>query len=122
MLKEIVLVGLGGGAGSILRYLTSVWLGGWNKTGFPWATFTVNMLGCLVIGMLIGLLVRQPEEQQLRLLLITGFCGGYTTFSTFASENLALIQSGQMLTVAAYVLSSTVLGVLLVATGCMVVK
>lgn len=123
MLKEIMLVGLGGGVGSVLRYLVSIWLGKVGRAGFPWTTFAVNMLGCMLIGILIGLLAKsQQTGQQLRLLLVTGFCGGYTTFSTFASENLALLQSGQVIMTIVYVLSSTVLGILLVAAGCLLVK
>ena len=91
MLKSILLVGVGGAAGSMLRYLTALLVNRYANSHFPWATFTVNILGCFLIGLLFGLLDKQQvANQNIRLLLITGFCGGYTTFSAFSIENLNL--------------------------------
>lgn len=96
MLKTILLVGFGGGMGSILRYLTSALVNKYIGTYFPWATFTANILGCFIVGILIGLFERQQfTSPDLRFLFIVGFCGGYTTFSTFSAESLLLFQTGQ---------------------------
>src|SRR5690625_7004236 len=107
MTRVIILVGLGGGLGSIFRYLTSVVVTKYFQTTFPLATFTANILGCLIIGVLLGLFERQQlTNPDLKFLFITGFCGGYTTFSAFASENINLFQSGNPLTAFLYIASS----------------
>ncbi len=117
-MKAIILVGLGGGVGSIFRYLTSVWLNKYVHGSFPFATFMANVLGCLVIGLLIGLFQRsQVFSQDLRLLLIPGFCGGYTTFSAFAAENVSLIQYNQPFMALSYVVLSVLAGLLAVWLG-----
>jgi len=118
MLKQLVLVGLGGGIGSMLRFAVSTWMARAVQGAFPWPTLLVNLSGCLLIGWLIGLVSpSHPANDQLRLLLVTGFCGGYTTFSTFAQENLTLINQQQWLLAIAYTLLSVILGVLLVWLG-----
>jgi len=122
-MKEIFLVGLGGGAGSMLRYLVKLSSAKLFSTSFPLATFSANILGCLAIGLLMGYLNRNlslPESYSL--LLITGFCGGFTTFSTFSAENLQLIQSGQWATALAYILGSVVLGLGAVFLGILLMK
>src|SRR5690606_17912104 len=86
--------GLGGGGGSMLRYLTSLLVNKYNPSVFPSATFTVNILGCLLMGLLIGQVgVQGQAGGSLTLLLLTGFRGGYTTFSAFAQENLDLLHN-----------------------------
>lgn len=111
MIKSILLVGLGGGIGSIFRYLTSVFIHRQAQPVFPLATFMVNILGCLILGGIMGLLERhQVSNQELRLLFITGFCGGYTTFSAFAAENIRLLQTGHLLTAALYITISVLTG------------
>lgn len=123
MIKNILIVGLGGGLGSILRYLTSAITARHYAGVFPWATFSVNILGCILIGFLIGLSDRSEiMSPELKLLLITGFCGGYTTFSTFSSENLFLFSNGFYGTLAVYVLSSILLGLLGVFLGAMLAR
>lgn len=113
MLKEILLVGLGGGAGSILRYLTSrsvVRI--FNTEWYFLGTFAVNVIGCFLIGLFTGWLLSQYSDNQLlKFLFITGFCGGYTTFSAFAFENLRLIEMGQWTFFTGYVLASVIFGV-----------
>lgn len=123
MLKQILLVGLGGGMGSILRFLTSVVTQKYNPTLFPLATFAVNILGCFLIGLLIGLLGTSIQnDQNLRFLLITGFCGGYTTFSTFASENFNLLQNQYYGTAALYIGTSIIGGLIAVWLGLTIAK
>lgn len=117
-MKTILLIGLGGGIGSILRYLTTLAFNRLWPATFPWGTFTVNIAGSFLVGILIGFVGRQlPVNADLRFLLITGFCGGYTTFSTFASENVNLLQSGQPLTAFAYMAGSLLAGLLAVWIG-----
>lgn len=123
MLKAIVLVGIGGGMGSVLRYITSSFMTKYFPSSFPWGTLSVNVLGCLLMGVLLSLGERQSwMNNDLRLLWLTGFCGGYTTFSTFASENIQLWQSGQILTVIAYTIASVLLGLVAVWLGLVMVK
>lgn len=116
MLTKILLVGLGGGAGSILRFLASAYINRWNITTFPLGTFLVNVMGCLIIGFLLGVTGKAFNED-IKLLLVTGFCGGYTTFSTFSSENLFLLQNGNYLMLVIYILASIIIGLLAVWFG-----
>lgn len=121
MWKNILLVGAGSFVGGVLRYAMSLLMK--YSGGFPWATFTVNLLGCLAIGLLWGLFCRYSNvPQQLVLFLSVGFCGGFTTFSTFSKESLQLLQSGNWMCLALYVVGSIVLGLLLVATGYHIAK
>ncbi|NDW12685.1 fluoride efflux transporter CrcB [Bacteroides sp. 214] len=123
MIKMILLVGLGGGLGSILRFLTSVIVNKYTQTTYPLSTFTVNIIGCFIIGMLLGLFERnQIINTDLRLLFMTGFCGGYTTFSAFALENINLFQSGHTLTALLYIVASVILGLLAVWGGVLLIK
>ena len=109
-------VALGGALGSVLRYLLSLVIP--KVAGFPWPTFVANVLGCLCIGFFSGLFLKCDSlSPNLKLFLVTGFCGGFTTFSTFANENLALLQSGKFGMFAAYVISSFVLGIAACAFG-----
>jgi len=118
MLKQILLVGLGGGIGSIFRFLTSIFAARYAVNGFPLGTFMANVLGCLILGLCVGIFGKNPtENENLRLLFVTGFCGGYTTFSTFASENIQLLQQQNYTLLIIYTLASLLLGFLAVAVG-----
>ena len=119
MWKDILFVGIGGGIGSILRYLTSHLLARYAQAQWLFlGTFAANIIGCFLIGLFAGwMLTRYLENQFFRLLFIVGFCGGYTTFSTFAFENLRLFESQQWLLLALYTLVSVVVGIWMVWLG-----
>jgi fluoride exporter len=110
MIKTILLVGSGGFIGSVLRYYISKLIQD-SYASFPAGTLSVNVVGSLVIGFLIGLALKNPSfSLEWRLILMVGFCGGFTTFSTFTSENLKLIQDGQIFFVFLYTGLSLLLG------------
>jgi CrcB protein len=117
MTRTLILIALGGGAGSALRYLTAVLTDRYFHGTFPLATFAVNVAGCFLIGWLAGMLGRYPYQADLKALFITGFCGGYTTFSAFSAENVHLFQSGHSLTAIAYIAASILAGLLAVWAG-----
>ncbi len=107
------MVGAGGALGSMLRYLTAVGLQGViGKTYWPWWTFAVNVVGCLLIGLLAGL-AEQKEmfSAEVRLFLMVGILGGFTTFSSFAFESLTLMRDGRAAMAICYIAVSTALGV-----------
>ena len=112
-LRNIFLVALGGAIGSVCRYLISKLSVG----TFPWGTLTVNILGSLLIGLLTGLMLRDSVSPEMKLLLVTGFCGGFTTFSTFANESFGMMKAGDVLQMALYVGVSVVIGILAVWGG-----
>ena len=110
---------LGGGAGSVLRYLVGLWIG---SAAFPWATLAVNTVGSLAIGLFGGWASRFGWGEALRLSLTVGLCGGFTTFSTFLKESLALIEGGGYGLFALYVAGSVALGIAAVVLGLLLVK
>lgn len=122
MIKDIILVGIGSGIGGICRYLISLAMNhGCN--GFPWGTFTVNVAGCLLIGILWGATSRfQNLSPSFSLFLMVGFCGGFTTFSTFSKEGLTMLQANNYLLFSLYAIGSVVLGVMAVALGYLTTK
>jgi CrcB protein len=123
MIKNILLVGIGGGIGSIFRYLCQKWVYQLYPYSFPWGTFIVNVSGCFLIGVFFA----ASEKTTLvsagwRLFLTTGICGGFTTFSTFAFENMNLLRSGDSSYLLLYILGSVVLGILAVFAGVALIK
>lgn len=109
-----MLVFLGGGTGSVLRYLVGMCIG---SAVFPWATFAVNAVGSFAIGLFGGLASRFGWGEAVRLSLTVGLCGGFTTFSTFSKESLALIESGSYGLFALYTAGSVTLGIIATALG-----
>ena len=118
-MRQVLLVALGGGLGSVCRYLMSGWvLHRTPNLAFPWGTFAVNVLGCLAVGLLGGLVVKHDMlSPDARVFLFTGIAGGFTTFSAFGLETFYLIRRGEVGTAAAYVALSVVVGLLLLALG-----
>ena len=121
--RSVLLVGLGGFVGSVARYLVAVLFAGYISSVFPFATLAVNIVGCFLIGVLFAISdkgnILSPEW---RILLTTGFCGGFTTFSTFSYESLRLMQDGEFFYLAAYVLVSVVVGLAATYIGVAVIR
>jgi CrcB protein len=112
-----VWVALGGAAGAAARFAVSQWTGtrwGWT---FPWGTLAVNLTGSLAIGLVMTLLLARGTDPTYRLVLVTGFLGGYTTFSAFSFETLALLEARRWDAAALYVGGSVALGLLATTLG-----
>jgi len=123
MIKQILFVGLGGALGSVTRYLVAFYSAKHYSEAFPLSTFIINITGCILIGLFIGLAARlQYITPELKLFLVTGFCGGYTTFSTFSSENVQLFQAGHSIIMFLYIALSVVIGFFGVWLGNLIAK
>ncbi|HEV2122141.1 MAG TPA: fluoride efflux transporter CrcB [Chloroflexota bacterium] len=111
-MQQYVWVFLGGGLGAIARYQLGMWISGRFGTAFPWHTLAINVSGCFAIGVLLALLNQRPEVALAwRLFLVVGFLGGYTTFSTFSFEVIALLRASEWGRASWYVLASNLLGI-----------
>jgi CrcB protein len=116
-MKNLILVFIGGGFGSVLRFLIGKWLNN-TENGIPYGTFAANILGSLLIGFILGYAAKSDTlNQNQTLLLATGFCGGFTTFSTFAYENHIFLKSGDFMSFAFYTIVSFAVGFLAVFAG-----
>lgn len=121
-MKNLIFVFIGGGFGSVLRFLVGKWLNN-SDNGIPYGTFVANILGSLLIGLILGYAAKSEAlSQNHTLLLATGFCGGFTTFSTFAYENHVFLKSGDFTSFAFYTIASFILGFLAVFAGMYFVK
>ncbi|APX99664.1 camphor resistance protein CrcB [Lacinutrix venerupis] len=121
-MKNILLVFIGGGFGSVMRYLLGKFLNN-SENGIPYGTFAANILGSLLIGIILGIALKNNTlTQNHTLLLATGFCGGFTTFSTFAYENHVFLKAGDFTSFAIYTISSFVMGFLAVFGGMYLAK
>ena len=114
---KILLVAFGSAVGGVLRYLVPCWLAA--PKGFPWATLTVNVVGSLLIGLLSGLLARHggSSAESIRAFAVVGFCGGFTTFSTFSNETFRMLENSEWLSAAVYVAVSVLAGLTAVFIG-----
>jgi crcB protein len=118
MLKHILLIGTGGFIGSVARYYVSRLNLLWDFLSIPIGTLLVNIAGCFIIGFLTGISDKSNLlSTDMRLFLMVGFCGGFTTFSSFANENLMLLHSGEVLSIILYTSLSVILGFLAVYLG-----
>ncbi|MAZ71979.1 MAG: fluoride efflux transporter CrcB [Flavobacteriaceae bacterium] len=121
-MKQLLLVFLGGGLGSSLRYIVGNYVNN-STTGIPYGTFLANMLGSLFIGIILGFAVKNDTlSQNTILFLATGFCGGFTTFSTFAYENHVLLKTGDFTAFALYTIGSFIIGFAAVFFGIWLVR
>ena len=121
-MKHAILVFIGGGFGSVLRFFIGKYLNS-TETGIPYGTFLANILGSLLIGVILGLAAKNSTlSQNQTILLATGFCGGFTTFSTFAYENHVFLKTGDFTSFALYTIASFVIGFLAVFIGLYLVK
>lgn len=118
MLKHILLIGTGGFIGSVARYYVSKLNLLWDFLSIPTGTLLVNIAGCFIIGFLTGISDKSNLlSTDMRLFLMVGFCGGFTTFSSFANENLMLLHTGEILSIILYTSLSVILGFLAVYLG-----
>lgn len=122
MIKQFFLVFIGGGLGSVLRFIIGKWLNN-TQNGIPYGTFAANILGSFLIGLILGYAAKNNNLSEGQILLLaTGFCGGFTTFSTFAYENHMLLKSGDFSSFAIYTIASFIVGFLAVFAGMYLVK
>ncbi|MEQ6123038.1 fluoride efflux transporter CrcB [Pseudotenacibaculum sp. MALMAid0570] len=116
-MKQVLLVFIGGGFGSVFRYLLGRYLNN-PESGIPFGTFAANIIGSLLIGIILGLAAKNEAlTQNQTLLLATGFCGGFTTFSTFAYENHVFLKNGDFMNFAFYTIASFIVAFLAVFAG-----
>ena len=121
-MKNLFLVFIGGGFGSVLRFVIGKWLNN-SENGIPYGTFVANVLGSLFIGVILGYAAKNDAlSQNSTLLLATGFCGGFTTFSTFAYENAELMKSGEINTFLIYTCISIIIGFAAIFIGIQITK
>ena len=117
-MKEIIIIFFGGGLGSTLRYWLAERLGTYYLSNFPFGIFVTNILGCFLIGVFSGYLSHHPLlNKEWKLLLIVGFCGGFTTFSTFSHDNLTLIEAGLSFNAVINIIASVAIGIIAVWAG-----
>lgn len=120
MLK-LLCIFIGSGLGSVCRYSIGTYLVKATSQHYPWSTFLANTIGCLLIGLLMGYFQR-TQSHWLYMLLVTGFCGGFTTFSTFSNESIQLLRQGLYTIALTYIALSLITGFMAVAAGIYAVK
>ena len=121
-MNKLALVFIGGGIGAATRYGTTLLAGRWLGTGFPWGTLLVNLSGCFLIGIILGLADKSNIlSPQTRLFLVTGFLGGLTTFSSYAQETIVALRSSTYLALG-NIVCNNLIGLALVALGLMLTE
>ena len=122
-MKQLLIVFIGGGIGTVFRYLLSKLIP-YSGNGFPWSTFSTNLIGCFIIGILSSYFLKTVSNDQSDMVLFCtiGLCGGFTTFSTYAYENLNLIKLEDHLNFLIYTLISVILGIIMVYLGMIINK
>lgn len=120
MIKYIIAVGIGSCIGGIGRYLLTQFVQNKFSTYYPYGTFVVNVVGCLLIGIAFGYAERSGAAVAWKLFVITGILGGFTTFSSFSNETITLLKTGHMTTALLYVFLSLALGLLATYAGVIV--
>ncbi|MEO5905997.1 MAG: fluoride efflux transporter CrcB [Saprospiraceae bacterium] len=121
-IRLLMLVGTGSFLGGILRYSMSQWIEQKFPTAFPYGTFMINIIGCLLIGVMFGFAEKNNVLPEWKLFLATGLLGGFTTFSAFSNESISLIREGQTGIAIAYIVASVLVGLLATALGFYFVK
>jgi CrcB protein len=122
-MKNILLVGLGGGLGSMARYLCQRLSASLLFHPIPWGTLGVNIIGCLLIGIFWGLSFKNfDSNEHWKLFLMTGICGGFTTFSAFTLEGIGLLKEDKLFLFFGYVAGSVVLGLLATIAGMKIIR
>ncbi len=116
-MNNFLLVFLGGGLGSISRYGIGLIFNERIKQSFPWATFSINIIACFILGILTAWIATKSNDSQMRLLIGIGFCGGFSTFSTFSAESIALLQRGEWLNTILYIAATVIFCMLAFAAG-----
>lgn len=123
MIKNLLLVGLGGGLGSIARYLCQRWVSNSYFSHFPWGTFTVNVVGCLAIGIFWGISFKDFDTNETwKIFLMTGLCGGFTTFSSFSLEGIGLLREQRIGLFFLYTAGSVLIGLLATYLGIRIMR
>jgi CrcB protein len=121
-MQQFFIVGIGSFLGGGLRYLISVFFNQKINPDFPYATLAVNLLGCLLIGVFYSLFEKSLINNDWKLFLTTGLCGGFTTFSAFSMESLQLFKQGNLFAMLMYIIISIVLGIALTYAGYLIAK
>ena len=121
-MQQFFIVGIGSFLGGGLRYLISVFFNQKINPDFPYATLSVNLLGCLLIGVFYGLFEKSLISDDWKLFLTTGLCGGFTTFSAFSNEALQLFKQGNITAMLIYILISIIIGIALTYAGYLMAK
>jgi len=123
MIRLILLVGTGGFLGTVARFVTSRYFAAYFPSSFPYGTFVVNVIGCFLIGLIYGISEKGNfMSTEWRLILTVGFCGGFTTFSAFAAENMAMLRDSELFNFFLYTGSSIFIGLLATFAGIMLIK